>query len=327
MKLKEAIAKSAFLRRLHVEENVPLAQFSTLKVGGPARYLIMPRTKAEIIDVQAFTLDNNIPLHILSGGSNTLFSDEGFCGIVLKLHDAFDVIEPSFDGLSMRVGAAASFAKVTKMAVARGWAHAVGWSGTPGLIGGAVRMNAGTRMGEIKDAIDAVAGIHLGQEIIFSRADIEFGYRTNSLPSEIIIHEVCLSYPKFQLESVTDLELKVQEYRRRRRQTQPNTNSLGSFFKNPQPHFAAQLIEKCNLKGLQYRSAQISPVHANFLVNNGGASADDILYIASIAQKTVLDQCGILLIPEVRMVGNFTKPLLQIAATNSDHKKNIFAKH
>jgi UDP-N-acetylmuramate dehydrogenase len=305
MILKTHIALHNFLMKCGARENVALAQYSTVKVGGPARYFLVPHTMTEIKNIQNACLEYGTHLHILSGGSNTLFSDDGFDGVVVKLGSVFDFIEVSNHGLHLNIGAATSFAKVAKLAQSFGWAAAVGWYGIPGLIGGAIRMNAGTQMGEIKDAIAFIHGIMNGQEIIFEKKDIEFGYRHTNLPDDLLICKAQFSYDRCLLEPTANLIAKTQEYRLKRRLTQPTNNSLGSFFKNPYPSFAAQLIEKCNLKGLRYKGAQISPLHANFIVNNGGAFASDILHVASIAQKTVFDRFGITLQPEVRMVGTF----------------------
>jgi UDP-N-acetylmuramate dehydrogenase len=296
------------LAQIDVQENVPLAYFSTLKVGGPARYLVMPNTLDQVAQIELAAFEHGISLHVLSGGSNTLFSDSGFDGIVLKLGKAFDFVKADDDGLHLTIGARTSFAKVTKMALMRGWKTALGWSGTPGLIGGAIRMNAGTRLGEIGDAVFLVHGIKNGQEFIYRKDEIEFAYRSSDLPSDLIICKAELSYDRHLVEPADALMAKVQEYRQKRRLTQPTINSLGSFFKNPYPLFAAQLIENCNLKGLQYNGAQISPLHANFIVNNGGASANDILYIAKTAQQRVFDAFGISLVPEIRAVGRFSCP-------------------
>lgn len=300
-----AYALHQLLNSLQCKKDVPLGPYSTLKVGGPARYFVQPSTTQEVAAIERAAFEHGVALHILSGGSNTLFSDYGFDGIVMKLGSAFDYVQESTDGLSMCVGAATSYAKVTKMAVMKGWSSAVGWSGIPGLIGGAVRMNAGTRFGEIGDAVSLVKGVINGKAVIIHRQDIEFGYRKNNLPKNIIITDIELNYDKNSLKPEHELLQKVQEYREKRRKTQPTINSLGSFFKNPYPSFAAELIEKCNLKGLQYKGAQISPLHANFIVNNGGASAHDILYTAGIAQKTVFEQYGIMLCPEIKLVGTF----------------------
>lgn len=291
------------LASMHAEEHVPLARFSTMKVGGPARYFVQPDSLDDVANLSTAAFEYGMPLHILSGGSNTLFSDEGFPGIVMKLSQRFDSITSRSCGLFMTVGAATSFAKICKLAVSYGWARAVGWSGTPGLVGGALRMNAGTRMGEISDVVVAVRGVHKGRVIEYKKSDLQFSYRQSSMPLDFIICEADLACDVEAVQSSDELLQKLQEYRRRRRATQPIVNSLGSFFKNPYPDFAAQLIEKCSLKGMQHNGAQISPLHANFIVNNGGACAEDILYIAKAAQRRVREEFGVTLIPEIRMVG------------------------
>lgn len=303
MSTSSAFALSNLMKRLNAKLNVPLAPFSTLKVGGPAKFFISPKDIEEVVLIERAAFEYGLKLHILSGGSNTLFSDGGFDGIVIKLGLGFDYLHVDKKANFMNVGAGTSFAKVAKLATSLGWATAVGWHGIPGLIGGALRMNAGTRLGEIKDAILSVCGVWHGEKTTFDKKEIVFEYRKNSLPDDFIILEARLAYEDRLIEPVEQLLKKTQEYRLKRKQTQPTINSLGSFFKNPYPKFAAQLIENCNLKGLKYKGAQISPLHANFIVNNGGASANDILYIASIAQKTVFNQYGIMLCPEIKLVG------------------------
>lgn len=296
---------STILIRMGAREFVPLAPFSTLKIGGPARFFIEPHTLEDVVLIQKVCLEHEIPLHIVSGGSNTLFSDAGFQGVVMKLGASFDHIKIHKDKNTLVVGAAASYAKVTKLALSLGIESAVGWSGIPGLIGGALRMNAGTRMGEIGDVVDELYVVYQGREVIFTRKELDFSYRSNNLPKDSIITGAQLSFQKDLLKPTDELLEKVQEYRRRRKQTQPTINSLGSFFKNPYPLFAAQLIESCHLKGLQYRGAQISSLHANFIINNGGAKANDILHIGSTAQQMVFDRFFVALQPEVRLVGDF----------------------
>lgn len=298
-------ALARLLVKLGAKEYAPLAPFCTLKVGGPARYLVFPKNEEQVGQIQRACLEHEMPLHILGGGSNTLFSDLGHDGVVLKLGPEFDHMEVKNQGLEIIASASTSFAKVTKMAVSLGWAHAVGWSGTPGVIGGAVRMNAGTRLGEIKDALARVYGVQNGQAVEFDHDEIQFGYRHTNLPSDLVITKVKLAYDQNQLSAAPELFSQVQDYRIKRKATQPSTASAGSFFKNPYPLFAAQLIENCNIKGLKYKGAQISSLHANFIVNNGGATASDVLYIATIAQKAVFEKFGVVLTPEIRLVGNF----------------------
>lgn len=293
----------ALFTRLGVEENVLLKHFSTLKVGGPARFLATANTVEQVATLQLAAKEHDLRIHILSGGSNTLFSDDGFVGLILRLGAPFDFIRQN--GQKAEVGARTSFAKLTKAAVMRGFLPAVGWCGTPGLVGGALRMNAGTRLGEIKDAVQGIFGVRNGKEEFYPKDSIGFGYRRTELPDDLIIYKAELYFDTRHIGPRDAVLKQMAEYRQRRKATQPIKNSLGSFFKNPYPDYAAQLIEKCNLKGLKYRGAQISPLHANFIINTGDASANDIYYIASIAQQAVFENFGIHLHPEVRMVGSF----------------------
>lgn len=303
--INSIIFLNKFLSKFNIEKNVCLAPFSTLKVGGAAKFFIIPKTAQEIMNINLACFEYGIPIHVLSGGSNTLFSDEGFDGMIIKLGNDFDYIKLASDYRSMIVGAATPLARVIKTAIKYGWEIAPGLSGIPGLIGGAMMMNAGTKWGEMSDIISLVKGIRYDQEIIITKNEINFSYRQTSLPKDLIITEIEISIAKDGIKPVEDVFLKVQEYRNKRRLTQPVKKSLGSFFKNPYPLFAGQLIEKCNLKGLSYNDAQISTLHANFIINNGHACAQDILYIAKLAQKRVYEQYAIDLIPEVRLLGKF----------------------
>ncbi|MCA9508398.1 MAG: UDP-N-acetylmuramate dehydrogenase [Myxococcales bacterium] len=300
-----SFALKHLLDKLSAKREVALAPFSTLKVGGPARFFVEARNNEELALLQKACLEHNLPLHILSGGSNTLFSDNGFDGLVIKLGSQFDFLHCDKKNQALLVGAATSYAKVTKQALLIGIDSAVGWSGIPGLIGGALRMNAGTSMGEIGDVVDEIYAVQNGEKVIFTGKDLKFSYRSNNLPKDIIITGARLKYKEESLKSSEVLLQKVQEYRLKRKKTQPIINSLGSFFKNPYPLFAAQLIESCQLKGLQYQQAQISSLHANFIINNGGAKANDILYIGSTAQQKVFEQHSVALQPEILLVGNF----------------------
>lgn len=304
-------ALSQLLKKVNAKTDVLLSQFSTMKIGGAAKYFCLINSINDLRDIQKASHEHNIPMHVIGGCSNTLFSDNGFNGIILKLGPSFDFINNTSQ-LSLKVGAATSYAKVTKLAISMGWLHAVGWCGTPGVVGGAIRMNAGTKMGVIQDAIGTIKGVCDGEIKTYSKNEINFSYRSNDLPKNLIICEAELNYPSDQIRPVDELNQKANEYRRKRRATQPSINSLGSFFVNPYPAFAAQLIESCGLKGLRYNSAQISPLHANFIINTGGAKANDVLHLAFMVQQKVFDTCGILLKPEIKLVGDFDEYKLKL---------------
>lgn len=291
---------------IDIKKDILLAPFSTLKVGGAAQYFLTPNSVQEIALIQKACFEYGMPLHILSGGSNTLFSDQGFRGVVLKLGPSFDEITVDEQNLTITAKAGSSFAKLTKIATGLGFAPAVGFSGVPGLVGGATRMNAGTKLGELGEVIEEVYGVFKGEYICLNKKELLFSYRHVNLPKDFIVEKIKISYPKNLLQDPNHLKTLVSAYKLKRKETQPTINSLGSFFKNPYPLFAAKLIENCHLKGLEYNKAAISSLHANFIINLGGASAKDILHLAALAQQKVFKNFGVVLHPEARMVGDFS---------------------
>jgi UDP-N-acetylmuramate dehydrogenase len=306
-----APALALMLARLGAQYNEPLTPFTTMRVGGCAKALVYLPNLEALAELQLALSEHQVPWHILGGGSNTLYSDRGFNGVVIKLGPQFAHIESHEQTREIITGASASYAKVAKLAIAMGFPKAVGFTGVPGVIGGAVRMNAGTRLGVIGDYVERVEGVFAGQPVVFSRSDISFSYRKTSLPADLFITRVLL---KCHEENTPRPELPamVEEYRKRRRATQPSEHSAGSFFKNPQNNFAGALIENCQLKGFAYGGAQISPVHANFIINRHLATTHDILHIASLAQQRVHEQFGVDLVPEIHLVGEFDEQPLRL---------------
>lgn len=292
------------MRRLNAKEYFNLSSFTTIKIGGNARFFILINNLDDLKELQKALLDHEVKIHILGGGSNTLFSDLGFNGAVIKLGPYFSQILETKEN-SFKVGAAASFAKLTKICVNKSIKSAVGWAGTPGVVGGAVYMNAGSKLGEISDVVESISGLYEDKIINISKKDCGFSYRNSNLPKNFIITEVDIKAFKDDLGFKNDLLKYYEESKAKRKKTQPTINSAGSFFKNPYPNYAAKLIENCNLKGLQYGGAQISPMHANFIVNKGNATAYDVIELAKITRKTVFEEFGILLLPEILLAGEF----------------------
>lgn len=303
MKKNNYIIKN-LLTKLEAQENKSLAPFTTLKVGGKAKYFVLVKTPADLSILIRALDEYGEQFHILGGGSNTLFSDHGFNGVVIKLAGQFNNVYQS-SPCSMEVGAATSFAKVTKLCVELGFKSAPGWAGTPGVIGGAIFMNAGSKHGEIGDVIERVHGILNYTELVLERNNLSFSYRKTLLPHKFIITKAVLRADGEKLAKPKEVQEIYDELKTRRKMTQPSINSAGSFFKNPYPSFAGQLIESLGLKGLQYQGAEISSLHANFILNKGTATANDIIEVAKMARKAVYEHYGILLEPEILLVGEF----------------------
>lgn len=288
---------------LDVQEKVALAPFSTMKTGGAARYFLKVKNEQQLAMITFACFENSLKMHILSGGSNTLFSDLGFDGLVIKLSEDFDYIKKFSENI-FEVGASTSYAKLSKHCLALGVSSALGWLGTPGLVGGAVRMNAGSSLGVIGDIVCAVEGYLFGEKIVLAEDALCFSYRKSSIPKDFIVTKVFIDISKSIITDPNILYLQAAALKERRLKTQPREHSLGSFFKNPLPNYAGNLIERVGLKGYESGPAQISPIHANFIINRGGATTNQIINLASIAKKNVFENFGIELETEARFVGN-----------------------
>ncbi len=270
-----------------IQQNVPLAGYSTFRCGGPARFFAEPSDGYEVAWLFDWAKDKNVNVFVLGNGSNCLISDEGF------------------DGLVIRIGK--NMSKLTSEEPEDGFA-----CGIPGSCGGAVFMNAGAYGGETKDFISKVTYWNGEQIITIDGSQCEFGYRTslfeklNSAGKTAVILEMQAILSKGNKEDIVAL---TDDLRARRTASQPlDVPSAGSTFKRPEGYFAAKLIEEAGLKGfaLDDSGAQVSPKHAGFVVNNGGrAKASDVMRLIDYVVEKVYESSGVKLEKEVRLVGNF----------------------
>lgn len=243
----------------------------------------------------------NIPYLVLGNGSNVLFKDGGYHGVVIRIGEGMDRVR--FEGQTVFAEPGVSLAKLAKMAAEEGLSGLEFACGIPGSLGGAVFMNAGAYDHELKEVLLSVSSInHLGMMKDRKAEDCGLGYRHSIFMEN---GEVILGVKLFlKPDSRMDISDRMKEYTLRRNSKQPvYLPSAGSFFKRPEGHFAGKLIEDAGLKGLQIGGAQVSPMHAGFIVNNGGATATDVLDLMRVVQETVLDKSGVMLEPEVRIVG------------------------
>jgi UDP-N-acetylmuramate dehydrogenase len=280
----------------------PLAMHTTWRIGGPADVFIIPSTVAHIQQVMRITHQHQIPVFFLGRGSNLLVRDGGIRGVVLKLSDNLtDVqIKPNFQ---LEVLAGRSFVSTANFAIRNGMSGLEFATGIPGAVGGAVMMNAGAHGGEVKDVLVSADVIdETGQIQTLSNRDLQFAYRYSCLKD----HPRPVVKAVFQLRPGDTEEMKerVRQWSKRRQSTQPlSMPNCGSVFRNPEGTFAGKLIEQSGLKGTSVGAAQISELHANFIVNRGGAKASDVISLIQLVQKTILRNFGISLTPEVRIVG------------------------
>ena len=291
--------KETGIRRILVNE--PLAPYTTWKIGGPADVLVIPETLDELRAALRLFHRHGVPWTLLGKGSNTLVTDKGVRGAVIKLGSGFEQVR--FERDRVIAGAAFSFIKLSVLAGKQGLTGLEFAGGIPGSVGGAVCMNAGAHGSDVSRVlVSADAVLEDGELVRLGNEDLRFGYRRSILQERraVVVEAV------FQLREGDRKEIAAAMaiYKDRRLRTQPLMMACaGSVFRNPENHYAAQLIEQAGLKGLRVGGAEVSAQHANFIVNTGNAKAEDVLALIEQIQRTVLERFGIRLEPEVLLVG------------------------
>jgi len=284
-----------------VRVNEPLSGHTTWKIGGPADVLIIPANEEELEAALRLCATHEVPWSVLGRGSNTLVSDKGVRGAVIKLGDGFD--EVRFDGESVIAGASYSFIKLSVMAGKEGLTGLEYAGGIPGTVGGAVYMNAGAHGSDISRILQSASIVwEDGSRVVLGNAEMKFSYRHSILQERRGI----VTQAVFRLANGDRKEIAaaMATFKDRRRRTQPlQMACAGSVFRNPPGDHAARLIEAAGLKGLSVGAAEVSQVHANFIVNHGGAKAEDVLTLIRKVQQIVEQTYGISLVTEVLMMG------------------------
>jgi len=281
--------------------NEPMSRHTTFKIGGPADFLAMPATIAEVAAILDIAKEYKVPVVTFGNGSNVLVLDKGIRGIVLKFGRDMGYIRHKDS--TIIAGAGAMLASVSRYAADNkltGMEFAVG---IPGSVGGAVFMNAGAYEGEMSCVVSAVACVcENGKIRRFSNEDSKFSYRHSVFQDNgCTICEVELTLEEGEPDIIRS---KMTEYINRRQTKQPvELPSAGSTFKRPPGYYAGTLIDQAGLKGLTVGGAQVSTKHAGFIVNTGGATANDVLTLIKEVQSRVHDIYGIDLQPEVRILG------------------------
>ena len=272
---------------LDIKENYPLSTITTFRCGGPADMLVTVNSREEL--KEALGLPRPM---ILGNGSNVLFSDAGYRGTIIKFGPQLSKIE--IDGTRVKAGAGALLAQAAKAACAHGLTGFEFATGIPGSVGGGVYMNAGAYDGSISDVLVKVKSIP-------QLRNYGLSYRhSNFMEKGAIILEA-----EFELKPGVQAEIdaKVADLTQKRTSKQPlSYPSAGSFFKRPEGYFAGKLIQDAGLKGRSVGGAQVSELHAGFIINTGGAKSSDIIELMHIVQQEVLERLGVQLEPEVRII-------------------------
>lgn len=290
--------------RLNLTENADMAKYTSFRAGGNAAALVEVKNTEELRAVLQLVTAENIPHMVIGNGSNMLFKDSGYDGVVIKLSaEGFDYMQHE-DDTTVRVGTAMKNGTLAKMLQQESLAGFEFASGIPGSLGGAVFMNAGAYGGEMKDIVKSVKTVSPDgrEERIFTAEEMDFSYRHSILEENgYIAVEVTLQLKKGDKEEIAAV---MKELLEKRNSKQPvNYPSAGSTFKRPEGYFAGKLIEDAGLKGLTVGGAQVSTLHSGFVINKGGATATDILQLMALVQNTVYDKFGVMLQPEVRIIG------------------------
>ena len=293
---------SALLPAGCVRKNVTLAPYTTMRTGGPAALFAEPRSAQQLAHVHQWAQEKGLSLRLFGNGSNLLIADSGFDGLVIHLGRALSEISVFANTLTAQAGASlAAAARAAAQASLTGLEFA---AGIPGSIGGAVCMNAGAYGGEIAQVIVSARVLTPEGVRTVSKEELTLGYRSSAvMQSGWVVLEAT-----FELTPGNPDQIKatMADLAARRREKQPlQYPSCGSFFKRPVGYYAGALIEQAGLKGYRVGDAQVSEMHAGFVINRGHATSSEIYRLMQDVQRRVQAQFGVALEPEVRLIGHF----------------------
>ena len=281
-------------------ENEPLAAHCTFKIGGPAQLFVQPQTEQQLCSVAALCKEQAVRYYLLGNGSNILFADEGFAGVVIDISALGSDI--AVEGNMLTAGAGVRLVALCRAALEHGLSGLEFAYGIPGTVGGAVYMNAGAYGGEMKDVLTVVRYLTTeGKVVQASAAELDLSYR-HSIFEE---NGGCILSAQFALQpgNAADIRTKMDELMAKRADKQPlDKPSAGSTFKRPAGAFAAALIDQCGLRGFRHGGAAVSDKHCGFVVNLGGATCADVLALCDEVRAIVKEKTGYELEKEIRVV-------------------------
>ncbi|KAB3533519.1 UDP-N-acetylmuramate dehydrogenase [Alkaliphilus serpentinus] len=287
------------------EENVlqdePMKNHTSFKIGGPADFLLLPKTIDEIQGIIHICNEEDIEYFVMGNGSNLLISDKGLRRVVIKIAENFNQI--TLEGNKIMAQGGILLSTLSKHALKASLSGLEFASGIPGTLGGAVTMNAGAYGGEMKDVVKLVRALDKkGNVIDLSIEEMGMGYRTSIIQKEgYIVLEVEM---ELQEKEYSLIKEKVDDLNFQRTTKQPlHLPSAGSVFKRPEGYFAGKLIQDSNLRGFRIGGAQVSELHCGFIVNVGNATAKDVMDLVKHIQKTVKNNFGVDLETEIKLIG------------------------
>ena len=301
---------------LNFQKNELLSKHTYFRIGGPARYFVIPKSIDDLKCVSDFIREKKIPYVILGAGSNVLVSDNGFDGLVIstKLLNKEIEVDSSYQGndtlrFILKIGASVLVSRVLNQSILKGWGGLSFLTGIPGSMGGVTFMNAGTHLGEIEKIIkkvrifDLEARESLSDVRDFSSSELKYSYRKNSyLKPSMVVESIFL---EVQEKDSGFVKSEIEEVLKRRKNSQPlEAPSCGSVFKNPRTDLRAwQVIDGLGLRGYQWGGAKFSEKHPNFILNFNEATAQDVKNLIDLAKKRAKEERGLVLEEEVRYIG------------------------
>jgi len=280
--------------------NEPMSRHTTFHIGGPADFLLMPESGNQLADALRVADNWGIKSYVIGKGSNLLVRDKGIRGLVIKIGEKMAL--HAIEGNAIRAQAGMSLVKLCRIAQEAGLSGLEFACGIPGTVGGGVAMNAGAYGGELSDVLEGAFVFEHGETSYRSARELECGYRTTAvLRRGGIILETRFNLRRDDPEAIAR---RMAEYDAQRMEKQPITErSAGSTFKRPEGRFAGALIDECGLRGARVNGASVSVKHAGFIINDRGATADDVLSLIELVKTKVFEKHGVMLELEVRVLG------------------------
>jgi UDP-N-acetylmuramate dehydrogenase len=282
--------------------NVPLAEFTSFGIGGPAEVMAFPLDESDLKEILHFAASRKFPFFIMAMGTNLLVRDGGFRGIVINMRDGLKGVEWNDESCTAVVGAGEKTAAFVAGAAERGLAGMEFACAIPGSMGGAVVMNAGAHGRDMSDVVDGVEVMDLkGKKRFVPAAEMRVSYRSSEIGDDLVVTRVHL---RLQRDDPEKIRKRIRALVEKRKASAPVLPAnAGSIFKNPEGDYAGRLIEKAGFKGLSEGGAVVSEAHANYIVNRGGARAADVLSLMATLRDGVYRRFGILLEPEIKVIG------------------------
>lgn len=288
-----------------VQENMPLAPFTSARIGGPADVILTVRSSADLADAVSWSWQHNVPFTLLGGGSNVLISDLGIRGLVIMNKAKTTEFRQGNEPVAW-AESGTLFSNFAHRCAANGFSG-LEWAATiPGTVGGAVYGNAGAFGGDMAHSLLRADMLTPQGREWWPVERMDYSYRSSALKNGSRKGVVLAAEFHLNAGDAESIKATIEGFTSRRKASQPAGASMGSMFRNPAGDYAGRLIEAAGLKGTRIGNAEISTVHANFFINHGQTAAADVKALVELAQKTVKEHSGIDLVLEVEMIGDWS---------------------